>query len=283
MIVSAGCDVTKIYSGFLTMPYEKTNNLFYGVELECYQFGESGSIKQVKSFLNLEYAIYGHAIIKPDCGCEIVTVPATLRYHKEVLWNKFFNGVHKGFKGATGAGLHIHVSRNAMTPLQLAKVICFMNEPVNSQFLANIGGRPVVGEGSGWCQQKQNIPRNVDAMLAATYSSKSNAMQISGRNSGNTAELRIFQSNPTQQGVFQALEFLDAMIKYCAKYGDLEKEISYKAFVAWFVEGNFKNEYPYLYNNLVRLSYITPVKDKIQEVCTAVIGRVSKAKKAKAA
>lgn len=258
MIVPSSLDVTKFYKGFLTMEDEKDNKLFYGVELECYTINHGRGHEQYKSLIDLENAMYGHAIIKPDCGSEIVTVPATLRYHKEQLWNKFFSGVNEGFKGGAGAGLHIHVSRDAMTPLQLAKVICFVNEAINTNFLTKIAGREV-RQGTMYCGQLHGIPRDVDSMLAATKHSKSNAMQISSRNAGKTAELRIFSSNPTQQGVFQALEFIDCLIQYCDKHGNLESQMSYEAFVKWFVDGGFKHEYPYLNTNLVNLGFIMPV------------------------
>ena len=107
MIVSSSLDVLKIYKGFLTMEDEKDNNLFYGVELECLRTDNvvNSDVKLCKSVIDLEYAMYGHAVFKPDCGCEIVTVPATLRYHKEKLWNAFFSGVHATLQGASGVGL----------------------------------------------------------------------------------------------------------------------------------------------------------------------------------
>ena len=225
MIVGAGVNVLHIYNKFCTTEDEKDNKLFYGVELECYNKHSHGAAVQIKSVLDLENAVYGHAILKPDCGFEIVTVPSTLRYHKEVLWNKFFSGVSEHYSGGNGCGLHIHISRDAMEPLHLAKVICFINEAINTNFLTGIAGRSV-GSGASWCAQVTNIRRNVDGMLNSTYASKSHAMQISGRNNGKTAELRIFQSDPTKQGLFQALEFTDAVIKYCFEHGELEKQMS---------------------------------------------------------
>ena len=77
-------------------------------------------------------------------GVEIVSAPATLSYHKEGIWDKFFDELSPYLKGATftEAGIHIHINKYSFTPATMAKFHSFINNPKNKTFLETIAGRP---------------------------------------------------------------------------------------------------------------------------------------------
>lgn len=256
-------------NSFKTMPYEKNNNLFYGCELECVHrlFTRDNDlnenyykvIRELPSLIReVEADIGEYAILKPDGHFEICTVPATLDFHKNVLWKKFFANSAARVIGDKGCGLHIHFSREALLDIQLAKVICFIMDKNNEAFNTAMAGRDV-NEHVRWCRNKHIDIAEGSLGVHAQVTGTREAIHISRRNAGKSVEVRIFQSNPTEQGVFQALEYIDALINYTRSHATLE-EVGYKDFLNWFVNTKQERSYPYLAANLYRLEYIKATK-----------------------
>lgn len=264
-------------NAFKTMPDEKDNKLFYGIELEVLM-KETGNIKLVQDYWNSKYietkefydahkigketeeAFDGHCILKPDAAFEIVTLPATLRYHKEVMWSKFFKDVAHKCRGDHGVGMHIHFSTAATHEEQLTKIIRFFMNTKNSKFLTNIAGRVVNGQ-SPWNMQAQLVPEDKTVEEINKKVVKGCAIHVSKRNDRASAECRIWQSNPTEQGVFQGLEFLDMVIWYFNKHGTLEKDTYYTEVLQWFYTLKLAEVYPYLAKNLDTLGYANDYKN----------------------
>lgn len=249
------------FKPFRTLETEQSNNLFYGVELEINPSRDSGAPFAEIVTKSLE-TIGESANIRPEGSCpygyELVTIPATLLYHKTLLWKEYFANAAMHVEAGDGTGLHIHFSREALTPAQLAKVIYFIHETPNSRFLSKIAGRRVWA-GAEWCKQSKKIYNGSEQGLASIVASESGqrrAIGISSHYNGRSVECRIFKSNPTEQGVFQALEFLDALIQYAGVCDNNEEALQYKAFLDWYKDTGKKTQYPYLYNNLVHLDYV---------------------------
>jgi hypothetical protein len=274
---------------FKTMPDETDNKLFYGVELEVdcqaaydmYDFNRDYAAtcngtkkvdfnaynKVLRDFQTaLATDLEDLSILKCDGHAEIVTIPATLRFHKEVLWKSWIENSMKQCMKAKRNGLHIHFSRNALKDLQLAKALLFVHEEKNSAFLSKIAGRDVT-RSAHWCRQRSGVElaimkaaKTARGVLEVTSVSR-DAISLS-RRTGTTVEVRIFASDPTEQGVFQALEFVDALITFCAHNGTLREEIHYTAFIDWFINANKHVRYPYLAANLERLGYVQKTTKK---------------------
>lgn len=271
-IRSASENVLDCLSGFMKMPGEGDIKLFYGLELEvyfnCYYDplimcnGDEQARQSSLTISEIEKDMAGLAILKPDCHSEIVTVPATLRYHREKLWKKFLaNSCNRvtGREKEIGAGLHIHFSRDALTDLQLAKVIYFIHNITNNTFLTEIAGRGVHAHAFAG-GTKSNIKglklKDSYQQILNQQTYARDAISISKRNSGKSVEVRIFQSNPTEQGIFQAIEFLDALIKYCASKDVNDEELEYRSFMSWFKNTGQRTNYKYFYTNLVKHKYL---------------------------
>ena len=76
-------------------------------------------------------------------GFEIVTLPATKRYHlREAGWQRFFE-ILSPFSQAKPptAGLHFHVSTKYMTRATIGKLVQFINDPDNIRFLILVADR----------------------------------------------------------------------------------------------------------------------------------------------
>lgn len=260
MIRSSNENVLRIVTGFKHCN-EPNNKLFYGVELEV-DVGLGPSRRKVSEACLSDFK--NDVILKEESsvpsGFEIVTIPATLNYHRTILWNDFFLNSATKVHSTNRCGLHIHFSREALTEKQLAKTIFFIHETANSGFLSKIAGRRVFAE-ARWCmQRKKYYGQFSSADIISQESHTRTAISVSGRNGGKSVELRIFASNATKQGVMQALEFTDALIQYCGVCADTEEALGYKAFIKWFNENNKKEEYSYLYNRLIKESIVERIR-----------------------
>lgn len=259
---------------FKTKNDKKINGaiLYYGLELEVLALDESNlgfAAKKVGT------AIRGHAIMKTDSsigrnGFEIVTAPATLEYHKKHLWNDFFE-LGPGLVAAktvrswnTGVcGLHVHLTRAALTPMQLSKLLVFYNEPPNSEFLSKIAGR-LVGPKAQYCKAtKKRLGYNKEQGLGTPdyCSDHHDAITISRRNNGKTAEVRIFRGNCSKHGIMRALEFVDATVQWCGQNSGAE--LHFTKFLDWFKQNSIRSQYPELRKFLIQLGYI---KSRIKKV-----------------
>lgn len=238
----------------------KPKEIKYGIELEV-----------LRRDVPINVAVYEvakttrkYAIIKSDSslgsdGFEVVTAPATLRFHRDKLWNDFFN--NKNASGRTPSsyvkswdtgvcGTHIHISRNALTKMQLAKLLVFYHEEGNRAFLSKIAGR-AVGPEATYCRTRK---KKLGIETQHSCDDHHEAVTISQRNRGKTAEVRIFRGNATKHGIMRSLEFVDAIVHWCNVAG--ANELSYRHFLAWFDRAETRANYPDLWKHLIQLGYL---------------------------
>lgn len=243
-------------------PSAETNVMLrYGVELEVLRHSNVSMPAALKAVGN---SVKKYAILKSDSslgseGFEIVTAPATLEFHRTKLWTEFFNS--KNAAGVTASqhvqawntrvcGIHVHITRAALTKMQLAKLLVFYHEDVNNAFLSKIAGR-TVGPSANYCR---TMKKHLGHYTHEHCDDHHEAITISSRNRGKTAEVRIFRGNVTKHGIMRALEFVDATVKWCGTNG--AKELSYRNFLAWFDNSQNRSDYPDLWKHLIQLGYL---------------------------
>lgn len=262
-VYNYGADVRHVYPKFGDTDREKRISgvkLRYGLELEVQR---RSNIKMLDACVRVANALQGDAIIKSDSsigpeGFEIVTIPATLEYHRTKLWNRLFRAEADGKSPAqlvkswdTGVcGLHIHITRAAMTKMQLSKLLVFYHEDKNNAFLSRIAGR-TVGPDAHYCKTAKKKLRQ---QVQTECNDHHDAITISQRNRGKTAEVRIFRGNATRHGIVRCLEFVDATVKWCAQNG--VSELSYNNFLTWFNQENVRAQYPEVWKHLIHLGYL---------------------------
>jgi hypothetical protein len=97
-------------------------------------------------------ALDGRGILKndgslSDDGFEIVSLPATLAYHQTGWGEAFFATLAENVRGWSekSCGMHVHMARDALTPLQIARMQVFVNgdgKGVNNRpFIEKVAGR----------------------------------------------------------------------------------------------------------------------------------------------
>lgn len=260
MLLSYSEDVIKIKKGFRKTLKEPKTRLFYGVELEAL-------VKPNKDFFDaldhINDDLQSYAILKEDGslygetgeGLEIVTVPATLQFHKNVLWKKFFTKGHsyKLLRGwnTSCCGMHIHFSRAALNNETQSRILYFYHAEDNAEFLTKIAGR-YVGDGAEYCKIQ---PKELkDSKPESCYFRGSIA--VSQKNKGKTFEVRIFKSNVSKFGVFRGLEFVAATIAFSKQALNEESKLTHKEFLAWFNTPYQRTKYPHLKRHLVQLKLL---------------------------
>lgn len=175
---------------------------WFGVELEQECTGDASmSAGHTIRAVGADYAV-----AKSDSsvhnGFELVTARATLAAHSERLGRP---DVFRGCRdNGPSAGMHVHVSRNALTPLQLGKMLVLVNSPANDAFIRDVAGRV-----STYAARMRK--RITDSVKYAN--SRYEALNLTNTH---TVEFRIFASSTEPSTILGRLEFVDAVIAYCA-------------------------------------------------------------------
>ena len=196
----------------------------------------------------------GFALCKHDGslenGFEIVTAPATLSVHKD-RWTKFCEKNYadslSSWNTAT-CGMHVHVDRASLTPLDIGKLLVFINGTRNAEFIKKIAGR----DSRQWSAKK--FKRVKDAL------NRSDKYEALATHKPKTIEFRIFRGNIAKQGILRNLEFVDALCNFVGTVGmdrdtDTVNRLSYTNFVEYMNTSENKGTYPYLFSWLVRKGY----------------------------
>jgi hypothetical protein len=239
--------------GKLCLPNQKlvseNNQIFYGVELEVEK--RNGCPTDLPYHIT-DNVLSGFAQCKSDGsldrGFEITTAPATFEYHKK-HWEKFFNDDKcmtnlKGWNTDT-AGLHIHISRRALRPTEIGKILVFINEDTNTPFIKQIAGRT----SDQWAKRSK---KKIQDCIKSTE--KYEAVNMSHPH---TIELRIFKSNISKHGFYRVLEFTDALVHFAKNYtGLLGLSLHYKTFLRFMDNEIIKSQYPNLTAWLIRKGYL---------------------------
>lgn len=186
------------------------DGLFFGVELEVEASGDVGDkVDRCLSAIGRDFAI-----AKRDGslnhGFEIVTAPATLDIQRD-RWRRFFDANVRGIRSwdTSTCGMHVHVSRDALSPFTLGKVLVFINDPDNYEFVTKIAGR----ESSRWAAFEPGR-KLADAVKGST--SRYRAVNLEN---SNTIEFRIFQGTLNRDSFIKNLEFVAALVKFARFWG----------------------------------------------------------------
>ncbi len=272
-------NVLKHLSAFPQPP----DKLQFGIELEVQTQHDINP--QVRIIMQ---AMPDFAICKSDSslerddqnGFEIVTVPATMEEHKRE-WQKFFELKSlKLYSWKTGhCGMHVHITRAALTPLQIGKMLMFVNSPYNQGLIADIAGR-----GSSHytriyekkITQGLSGPLSIDGATSRNpYSPKQALIQRLAESSSrqalnhdhryeavnlinpNTVEIRIFRGTMKPESFFKNLEFVHALVKFTKDAGN--NQLLSGDFITWLKDN--RREYPNLMAFLVMKKVIAEYKN----------------------
>lgn len=182
---------------------------FYGIELEVIKRKAAPSNIEENILRQLEnFAILKSDSSVGDKGFEIVTVPASLKAHKEG-WKAFFEQSAKHLRSwNTGkCGIHIHISRKAFSLGHMERFIHFMNDPKNLVFIEDLSGR-----GNNHFAQPVQLDKKLkNRLLGLVDARRGEKYRFVNTNPAHTIEVRCFRGNVKKEGFMKCLEFIDSL------------------------------------------------------------------------
>lgn len=193
------------------VPLPDSKALLFGVELETDADRAKGDANAAARYLVESAKDFNKwAICKSDStvsGPEIVTVPACLDSHRDLIpWADWCQSARDfGLKGHNGynTAIHIHVNRAALSALTLGKMLVFLNNEDNREFLEAVAQRPA----NSWCKRKPKTLRDGCRESQDKYE----VLNVAGK----TAEFRLFKANLMHERVLKNLEFCESLVRWC--------------------------------------------------------------------
>ena len=203
-------------------PWTRSHNRYIGVELEVEQIHGSRN-DSARAILNsvansdviARITADKHRNFRLLCaehdgsldnGYELVTAPLGLDDHHR-LWTHILTSSNiKGLRShnTTTCGLHVHISRNKLTQLQIAKVVAFVNSSSNYAFMKRLARR----YGTHYCRAKSiplcNGAKNLDQ----------DRYEMVNLCNPSTIEFRIFRGTLKLESLLACVEFANALVAY---------------------------------------------------------------------
>lgn len=210
-----------------------------GVELEV-EVREGDRLEKVKELhakIN-DGEIGKHVFFEQDgslqSGFEVISQPMSLPKHRD-LWSWLQdNAAVRGLRShnTTTCGLHVHVNRDALSNIQVARIVTFINDPRNEPLIRAIARRYA----EGYCKIKQKTLDN-----ALESPDRYEAVNITSQK---TVEFRIFKGTLKYESLMAAVEFANSLLDFSNKFKKAE-ELSHDNFMN-FINTDLYKETNYL-------------------------------------
>jgi hypothetical protein len=194
--------------------WTKLKKRYLGVELEVEVVADRSdrATKAKEIFDHVNDGEFGKRVFFENDGSishgfEIISQPMGLDKHRELwAWLNDRNLVrHLRSHNTTTCGLHVHVSKQNLSKLQIAKIVTFVNDPDNEQLIRAVARRYA----EGYCRIKH---KKIGA--AAHSEDRYEAVNITSRK---TIEFRIFKGSLKYESVMAAIEFSNAVVDFCGR------------------------------------------------------------------
>ena len=191
---------------------EDNTNLFFGVELEC--DGGSFDISEFDWWVNDHDNLihFEHDGSLSDDGVECITMPCSLLYHqKRMNWEELCKILlRQGFcsHNASSCGLHVHISRDALTPIQIIKMDVFINRA--SDFFSQVARRYSFYS----AEYKKNKKADKNKGVWNNLESHHDRYTAVNTCNENTVEIRIFKGTLKAETILGTIEMCHALVGF---------------------------------------------------------------------
>ena len=254
-ILPYSTDVLQMRNGFRHLETERLplNPMWLGVELEVENKGTEPTYVSITNEAVKDFAILKADASLPSGGFEIVTVPATLEYHR-IAWLPFFETAAKNLMSWSSGkcGMHVHIAKASLSDLTIGRLLVFVNATDNLSFIERLAGR-------GSVVYSQLSPKKVSDVKTGE-SRHGHGLAFSNRNQGKTIELRIFRGNVSAVGFFKNLEATHALCEFC-KVASI-RQLTTAAFLQWLALPANLRAYPYLTRWLAKTKLYAGFSDR---------------------
>lgn len=229
---------------FALRPEYTRRSLIFGVEVEV-EGDDQLEVDEAASFVSDACCPNREFILKEDgsldYGFEVVTMPYTLKHHQDKFgWSGVFKDagpyVRSG-RSDTNCGMHVHINRNALSPLVIGKMLVFVNSDKTDDFIRQVAQR----DSARWAQKMDKKISDGSGGHTGKYE------RLNVCDYRPTVEIRIFKGNMRADRILKNIEFCHALVMYCRQCSIRDADNSAK--FKYFVSENRK-DYPNLYNFL---------------------------------
>ena len=243
-------DVLKVLDKLYFLDENRKTTQMFGIEIETFSIQDKAPPTIIKDLE--ENYLRGQALCKSDGsigtnGIEIVSTAMSFNYIKNTdLFYNFYNNIkdYLGSYSRQETGVHIHISRDTLTKLQILRIVAFINNEMNFNYISRIAGREFFN--NHYCEAifKNKSVLELDSYFKnypnLIYSAKYSAVNLSKKS---TVELRIFKGNIRFDVLNRYVEFTDCLINFVKN-----RPVSHNDYVKFiqFVDEN-KKIYPFLY------------------------------------
>lgn len=193
--------------------WTRLNKIFYGIELEVFcptneQAKARDWYKAVNPIGEQKYAVF-ESDGSIGNGFEMISMPAGIDVHKERLKHVLMSAeLKQGCKShdTTRCGLHVHITKSALTQSQISRMQSFLNDTMNQELITQVARRyhtnysRFLGE-LGKLKSHPQVSRDRYEVLNLT--------------NDNTVEVRIFRGSLKYEAVVAAIEFTNALVNFC--------------------------------------------------------------------
>lgn len=206
------------WNGEVTGHRVHNRTLFFGMELEVECLGERSDFEAATD--RIKYLLDGFAILKSDGslsdkGFEIVTAPATMKEFRRKT-KQFFAELPELCQKyqlrswhTTTCGLHVHISRNALSELQIGKIQSMITDQSSYAMVRKIAGRNAT-RWSGYSDKKKIKDRPGEMGHGIE---RYTAVNLCNHE---TVEFRLFKGTTSEAGIFRDLEFALSLAEFTA-------------------------------------------------------------------
>ena len=195
----------------------------YGLELELEAEDRAGAMQRIRDAVGAGYCVFKRdGSLNDEEGFELVSAPGPLAYHADRL--RHFPRVSGMTSHTSGnCGIHVHVSRRALSPLQIGKILVFINAPHNVRFVELIAQRT----SERWAKIQPKTWADVRDGYGLT---RYEAVNTTRRD---TIEFRIFRGNTRRERILKCLEFVDAVVRWTAPGESSAARLTHEEFTAY--------------------------------------------------
>lgn len=211
-----------------------------GVEVECCS---KPGVLNSNYHTKIGEAIRGVAIMKSDSSIrgqnpvEIVTLPATLAYHRKWFLGENWARVQTiaGAWNNDSCGLHVHIGRKRLTNAHFDRILWFVHSLENYSFMIHMAGRAYnhywfLGPDRA-AVSPHVYERGFGRYVAVNFAKNE------------TIEFRLFRGNTSGRGILKNVEFVHALAEYSSPANETWGQ-GFRQFAAW-VQGRGE-QYPTL-------------------------------------
>ena len=230
----------------------KPNFLYLGVEVETETEDDGTDLTSIAETMHEEHS---HEILMKEDGSlehgiELVTGRYSLEAHQEMWPRVCKTALESGLRSwkHSSTGLHVHMSRAFFTPLDIGKVLVFINSD-NTAIRTHI--KRLAGRGANhYCKiHKKKLtdcrPENEDRYEAVNLTNT------------RTIEVRIFKGTLNAKHVLADIEFCHAMANWV-------KETSTQDIESWHSFWTYTLRHKKLYKNLIE--FLCPTQPTLPNI-----------------